>query len=172
MIITFLGYMGSGKSTIGQQLAAVLDYEFIDLDHYITKKEGDSISEIFNNKGEIYFRKIENHYLKDIISKKENIVLSLGGGTPCYANNMAVLNTDKVTSYYLKLPPASLANRLFFEKENRPLISHIKTKEALQEYIAIHLFERQSYYERATNTLKTDDVSVKEIIEQVIKRLY
>lgn len=172
MIITLLGYMGSGKSTIGRKLASILDYEFIDLDHYITEKENLSISEIFNTKGEIYFRKKENHYLKDIISRNENIVLSLGGGTPCYANNMDVLNSNNIIAFYLKLTPINLVDRLFDEKENRPLISHIKTKEALQEFIAIHLFERQNYYNLASNTIKTDGLSIKEIVEKIINSLY
>lgn len=172
MIITLLGYMGSGKSTIGQQLALILGYEFIDLDTYIEVKEGCTISEIFKNKGEIYFRKKEHGYLNDIISQNSNIVLSLGGGTPCYANNLQLLNTNNVVSYYLKLLPGSLVDRLFDEKEHRPLISYLNTKEALQEFIAIHLFERQSYYEQALHTLKTDNLSVKNIVELIVKDLY
>mgnify|MGYP000212218662 CR=1 FL=1 len=172
MIITLLGYMGSGKSTIGQQLALVLGYEFIDLDTYIEAKEGYTISEIFKNRGEIYFRKKEHGYLNDIITLNTNTILSLGGGTPCYANNMQLLNANNIISYYLKLLPGSLVERLFAEKEHRPLISHLNTKEALQEFIAIHLFERQSYYEQALHILKSDNLSVKEIVELIVKDLY
>jgi shikimate kinase len=172
MIITLLGYMGSGKSTIGQQLAVVLGYDFIDLDNYIEAKEDASITEIFKNKGEIYFRKKENSCLKELLTQNKNIVLSLGGGTPCYANNMQLLGTNNVSSYYLKLTPLSLVDRLFDEKEQRPLINHLTTKEALQEFIGIHLFERQNYYQLATRILKTDNLSPKEIIEDIIKDLY
>lgn len=173
MIITLLGYMGSGKSTIGRQLAKALKYEFIDLDTYIEEKEKCVISEIFNKKGEIYFRKQESLYLKEVLKNNSDIVLSLGGGTPCYANNMQLLTTTKDTlSFYLKLSSSSLVERLFDEKSERPLISHINTKEALQEFIAIHLFERQPFYELATHILKTDNLSIKAVVEQVVNDLY
>lgn len=172
MTITLLGYMGSGKSTIGRDLAVILNYDFIDLDNYIEIKEGCSITEIFKTKGEIYFRKKENGYLKDLLSQKKNIVLSLGGGTPCYADNIQLLKTKQVVSYYLKLSPNNLADRLFNERALRPLISHLNTKEALQEFIGIHLFERQSYYREASHTLNTDGLLVNETIELIIKSLY
>lgn len=172
MIITLLGYMGSGKSTIGKQLAVFLGYSFIDLDDYIESKEGCSVVEIFKTKGEIYFRKKENNYLNELMKNNTDFVLSLGGGTPCYANNMGLLKENNVQSYYLKLSSKNLVDRLFNEKENRPLISHLKTKGALQEFIAIHLFERQSYYEQALYMLKTDNLSVNEIVELIVKDLY
>jgi shikimate kinase len=172
MIITLLGYMGSGKSTIGKQLATVLEYNFVDLDNYIEIKEGSSVTEIFKNKGEIYFRKIEHKYLIELLSQNINIVLSLGGGTPCYANNMELLNVKGIQSYYLKLTSANLVDRLFEEKEQRPLISHLKTKEALQEFIAIHLFERQNFYQQAKQSLNTDGLLPKEIVELIVKSLY
>lgn len=172
MIITLLGYMGSGKSTIGMHLASILGYDFIDLDSFIEEKEGLSVKEIFKSKGEIYFRKKETFYLKDIVSNYNKIVLSVGGGTPCYSNNIELLNSKNLTSIYLKLSAKSLSDRLFFEKENRPLISHLQTKEALHEFIAIHLFERQNYYQRASHSISTDNLTVKETIEAIVKILY
>lgn len=172
MIITLLGYMGSGKSTIGQQLASVLGYDFVDLDAFIEVKEGRSISEIFKSKGEIYFRKAEHNYLKELLVQDKNIVLSLGGGTPCYANNMELLNTVGVVSCYLKLTPSNLAIRLFNEKSQRPIISHIETEEVLREFIAIHLFERQRYYQLATYVLDINALPPKAVIELIVKRLY
>jgi len=172
MIITLLGYMGSGKSTIGVQLAAVLGYEFIDLDNFIEEKERLSVNDIFKFKGEIYFRKIETLYLNEIITKYTNVVLSVGGGTPCYSNNVDLINSDETKSIYLKLSAKSLSDRLFLEKENRPLISHLQSKEALHEFIAIHLFERQNYYQQASNSVSTDNLSVKETLVAIIKILY
>jgi len=85
MKIILLGYMGSGKSTVGHHLAKKLYLTFTDLDNHIEKKENKTISEIFNEKGEIYFRKKEHEYLKQFINENDSYVLSLGGGTPCYS---------------------------------------------------------------------------------------
>jgi len=172
MIITLLGYMGSGKSTIGVQLAAILGYKFIDLDNFIEEKEQLSVKEVFKSKGEIYFRRKENLYLNEIITKFTKVVLSVGGGTPCYSNNMDLINSGEAKSIYLKLSAKSLSDRLFFEKENRPLISHLQSKEALHEFIAIHLFERQNYYQQASNSVNTDNLSVNETVEAIVKSLY
>ena len=84
MKIVLLGYMASGKSTIGREISKKLDMKFIDLDDYISKREKRSISEIFKVEGEIYFRKIESSYLGEILNSKDSFILSLGGGTPCY----------------------------------------------------------------------------------------
>ena len=92
MIVVLMGYMGSGKSTIGKELATLLKYNFLDLDDYISEKENATISDIFKDKGEIYFRKKETEYLKEIINSYNDIVLALGGGTPCYGNNLKILN--------------------------------------------------------------------------------
>jgi len=172
MNITLLGYMGSGKSTIGVRLAAILGFKFIDLDDFIEKKEQQSVKEIFKIKGEIYFRKIETHYLKEVITQNKNVVLSVGGGTPCYSNNMDLINSEYSKSIYLKLTPKSLSSRLFLEKEQRPLISHLKTEEDLLEFIAIHLFERQNFYCQATNTITTDDLTIKDTVENIVNILY
>jgi len=172
MIITLLGYMGSGKSTIGVHLATILEYDFIDLDNFIEEKEGVSVKEIFKVKGEIYFRKLEHTSLKEIYALKNNVVLSLGGGTPCFSGNMELINSGNSKSIYLKLLPKSLSDRLFIEKAHRPLISHLKTEDDLTEFIAIHLFERQSFYSQATHVIATDGFTVKETTENIVKVLY
>jgi len=172
MIITLLGYMGSGKSTIGVQLASILEFEFIDLDVYIEIKEQLSVKEIFDSRGEIYFRKLESTCLKEIYASQNNVVLSLGGGTPCFSGNMELINSENSKSIYLKLLPKSLSNRLFLEKEHRPLISHLKTEDDLVEFIAIHLFERQNFYSQATNIISIDNLTVNETVENIVKVLY
>ena len=97
MNLILIGYMASGKSTIGNYLAKVLNYSFIDLDNYIEKKENLSVKEIFSQKGEIYFRKLENTALKEIVNNNENYVLSLGGGTPCFYDTMEWLKSKTNT---------------------------------------------------------------------------
>ncbi|WP_299118082.1 shikimate kinase [uncultured Winogradskyella sp.] len=172
MIIVLVGYMGSGKSTIGRELATVLDYDFVDLDDIIAENENLSIPEIFSQKGEIYFRKKETDYLKNIISSKIKIVLSLGGGTPCYGNNMdLIINDHNVRSFYLKTSIPELLKRLWEEKHKRPLISHIKSKENLTEFIGKHLFERSLFYSRSDYSIVTDEKTVSEIVEQILLKL-
>ncbi len=165
MQLIVIGYMGSGKTTIGKLLAKKIDYDFIDLDCYISGKERSTINEIFKNKGEIYFRKVENMYLQEIINTKENYVLSVGGGTPCYANNIDLITTSSI-SIYLKASINTLYERLINEKNDRPLIKNLKNDQ-LKEYIAKHLFERSSYYEKATLTVSIDDKKIEEIIKEI-----
>ena len=172
MIIVLMGYMGSVISTIGKQLASVLDYDFIDLDDYIIKKENRTIANIFSDNGEIYFRKIESQYLKEILSQENNVVLALGGGTPCYANNIELIENDEnVISFYLKLSIPYLSKRLFSEKGNRPLISHLEILEELQEFVGKHLFERVQYYSKANHTVEAEEKSVKDITETILLAL-
>jgi shikimate kinase len=171
MIVTLLGYMGSGKSTIGLELALHLAYDFIDLDKFIEEKEGATIRDIFKFKGELYFRKLENSCLSEIYSTKNNTVLSLGGGTPCFFGNMDLINSNNSKSIYLKLLPKSLSERLFLEKETRPLISHLKTEGSLLEFIAIHLFERQNFYNKASLVISVDHKTVDETVADIIKHL-
>ncbi|MDT0559458.1 shikimate kinase [Ichthyenterobacterium sp. W332] len=174
MIVVLIGYMASGKSTIGRQLASKLGFSFIDLDSYIEEQELLSISDIFNKKGEIYFRKKESEYLNEIINgEQNNIVLSLGGGTPCYADNIALLLNDKsILTIYLKVGLDEIVNRLGNEKYKRPLVAHIETREDLKDFIRKHLFERSLYYEQSNIKIHTDHNSAKEVVEKIILQLY
>ena len=143
MKVVLLGYMGVGKSTLGRVLADSFKFNFIDLDSYIENKEDMSIPEIFKIKGEIYFRKLESQCLKEILAKDEDIVLSLGGGTPVYANNMReIIDNQDVISVYLKLQLDELVSKLFQQRSSRPLISHYKDKSEFEEFVRKHLFER------------------------------
>ncbi len=173
MILVLIGYMASGKSTLGQVLAKKLRYDFIDLDDFIEAAEKKSVSDIFKTRGEIYFRKKETYYLKDILNNKSNLILSLGGGTPCYSNNMQViLDSENVTSIYLKTSIPTLVERLKNEKDKRPLIAHLKTEELLTEFIGKHLFERSQYYSEAQVMITTDKKNQNEIIEEIILELF
>jgi len=167
MKIILLGYMGSGKTTIGIQLAKKLYLNFTDLDEFIEEKEQKSIKEIFDQKGEIYFRKIEHNYLKQFIKENESYVLSLGGGTPCYAGNLDLILHDKNNlSFYLRGSISTLFKRLSENKFKRPLINDLSDNQ-LTEYIAKHLFERGHFYDKATYKISIDDKEVQDIVTEI-----
>lgn len=171
MIIILIGYMGSGKSTIGRKLSKILNFELIDLDDYIEKKEQLTIPQIFEAKGEIYFRKKEHTYLKELLGLT-NVILSLGGGTPCYGGNMdAILSAAEVHSIYLKSSITNLVERLRLEKSQRPLIAHLQTDEDLTEFIGKHLFERSFYYSQSHQTILTDGKTIEAITEEIVASL-
>lgn len=172
MKIFLLGYMGSGKSYLGKLLAEKLKYDFIDMDKEIEKNEQSTISEIFQQKGEIYFRKIEKRTLEQLTRREDSAVISLGGGTPCYGNNMELVKeTNHSASFYLKLSIANLADRLEKEKEHRPMISHLKDREKLVEFIGKHLFERSFYYNQSDHIIQCDSKSPEEIIVEIKRKL-
>ena len=173
MNIVLLGYMASGKTSVGRLLAKNLGYSFIDLDDVIVENEKSSIQDIFKLKGEIYFRKKESYYLKKVLENKDKMVLSLGGGTPCYANNINLLKGSKnITTIYLKSSIKTIVKRLKNEKQARPLVSHIETEALLQEFIAKHMFERSPFYSQANLVVSTDDKNINEIIEAIIFDLF
>lgn len=167
MKIVLLGYMASGKSTIGRILAEKMQTSFIDLDEYIEEKERKTVSEIFEQKGEIYFRKQEHIYLKELLEQKESFILSLGGGTPCYARNMDVLlSFYDAKSVYLKTSINTIVDRLIGEKSKRPLVARLN-KEELVEFVAKHLFERSYFYNKAKYKITVDNKSIDEIMEDL-----
>jgi len=172
MNIYLLGYMGSGKSTIGPLLADHLSYEFLDFDDYVEEKEKNSISTIFKDKGEIYFRKAEHKYLKELLSQDNEInrVVALGGGTPCYSGNMDVL--DKHNTIYLNVSFQQLSARLWKAREHRPLISSMKDYEQLEDYVRKHLFERSFYYNQANIVLKVGEDTAQEMVTKIINKLF
>ena len=171
MKIVLLGYMASGKSMIGREISKKMDMKFIDLDDYISKREKRSISEIFKVEGEIYFRKIESSYLGEILNSKDSFILSLGGGTPCYSNNMELILNSEASSIYIKADIKTLASRLTAEKNKRPLVADLED-DKLIEFVAKHLFERRFFYEQASITVHTEDKSIEEIITEIRILLY
>ena len=143
--IVFLGYMGSGKSSIAKLISKKLDLINVDLDNYIEKKENKSIRNIFKISGELYFRKIENKYLKDLLNSDNNKIISLGGGTPCYSDNIELIIKSKCIIFYLRANVDTLADRLFNERDKRPLISRIKSKRFKNFYFKTS-FERNGLF--------------------------
>ena len=170
MKIVLLGYMASGKSSIGKLLSKKLSMKFLDLDDYIINKEGMSIAEIFEKKGEVYFRVIENKYLKEVLNTKDQFILALGGGTPCYANNMEEINKGNTVSIYLQGKTKTMIDRLIKKKSKRPLIASL-ADDKIPEFVAKHLFERRLYYELAKITVEIDAKSKKEVAKELKKLL-
>ena len=166
MIIVLIGYMGSGKSTVGKELAKKLNFNFLDLDNYIENKYNSTISDIFDIQGEIYFRKIESECVREICKKNENIIFSLGGGTPCYGNIMTYLLNSSVISVYLKGSISTIFKRLLIDKNKRPLISNIDELD-LKEFIAKHLFERSKFYNKADHIISIDSFTTKQLVDRL-----
>ncbi|WP_109300458.1 shikimate kinase [Aquimarina sp. AU474] len=172
MILVLIGYMGCGKSLIGNDLAAKVSYDYVDLDDYIENQEHKSIKDIFKNNGEIYFRKKETLYLNEVLNTLENAILSLGGGTPCFAGNLEIIKEHPKTKVvYLKTSLDELTKRLFNERNKRPLLAHLKTEFELKDFIRKHLFERSFYYNQADLNVSTDEKNVEQISEEIISSL-
>lgn len=159
--------MGVGKSFFGKELANITQRKFIDLDEYIQKSENASIELLFQTKGELYFRKKEHYYLKEILDFDEEIILSLGGGTPCYFNNMDLVQKDEVISVYIKASVETLFQRLKAQKAQRPLIAGIEDVD-LKEFIAKHLFDRSFFYNQANLKINVDEKEVSEVVNELV----
>lgn len=166
MKIVLVGYMGSGKTTIGKSLAKALDFKFLDLDSFIERALRMKVTTIFEEKGEIYFRKQEHFFLETVLATNKNFILSTGGGTPCYSGNMEVMLQRADAVIYLKVSIPELVNRLSKDKEHRPLLKD-KDDAVLTEYIAKHLFERSAYYNQATHTVNCDGKSVTALVVEL-----
>ena len=162
-----LGYMGCGKSELGKKISISRSIPFIDLDHFIEEKEKSSISSIFKDHGELYFRKKERLYLEILFESDNDAVISLGGGTPCYYDNMDFINSFKSkTTVYLRTTSKELTRRLFDQRSQRPMISHYETSDALLDFISKHLFERTFYYLKADKQLITDGKTTDQLLEE------
>jgi shikimate kinase len=166
--LILVGYMGVGKSTIAQLLAQKMAKTYLDLDKIISEREGKSITELFASKGEIYFRKVENQVLQQVLETQSNFVLSLGGGTPCYAQNHLLYTRADCQSIYLKASISTLVARAAMEREQRPLLKSIPEKD-LEEFIAKQLFERSFYYNQASFTVVVDQKSPDELTNELVK---
>lgn len=160
--IFLLGFMGSGKTSIGKKLARKLAVDFIDLDEYIEEKYNSSITSIFAERGEEQFRLIEQACLKDL-GEKQNCIVSLGGGTPCYFDNIKVIK-QLGTSVYLKLDVNILVGRLRLKKAKRPLIAN-KSDEEISQFVRQELKKREVYYNQADFVLANNHPKAQLIID-------
>lgn len=153
MHIYLIGYMGSGKTTIGEQLANHLTYSHIDTDLNIENKVNTSINNLFETKGEKFFRTLESQVLDKI--NNENVVVSTGGGLPCFNDNMSKILKSGI-SFYLYLNPKKLAERLWIERDHRPIIKKTESKEELETFIVNHLVKREPFYFRSNYIINAE----------------
>ena len=164
MKIFIIGYMGSGKSSLGRKLARRLDYAFIDLDDILEAESGMKIVELFSQHGERSFGEQERKALKAVLDL-DNTVVATGGGAPCYKDNMDLLLQHGLT-IYLRLHPDSLAHRLRQNRRERPVLSRISDRK-LSEFIHAQLTEREKYYLRANIIIKGEDLDIQTIINAI-----
>lgn len=151
--IFLTGYMGSGKTTLGRALAAAIGIPFIDLDHYIEQRYRKTISQLFAEKGEEGFREIERRMLHEV-GEFEDVIISTGGGTPCFFDNIEYMN-EQGTTVYLDVPVERLFIRLSIARSKRPLIKE-KNDEELMSFIKEQLEKRAPHYSKAQYSFKAD----------------
>ena len=159
-----VGFMGCGKTTWSRKLAAKLGYEFIDLDHALETQVGMSIAEYFSSFGEDAFRQMESELLKNT-AYPENVIVSTGGGLPCFFDNMDWMNTNGQT-LYIQLSPKTLADRLEHSKTVRPVLQGKKGDE-LVEFITVKLAEREGFYLQSQHIVDGISMSVEKLEEAI-----
>jgi shikimate kinase len=165
MKLFILGFMGSGKTKLGKKVAHHLELPFFDLDQLIEEKEGKTITRIFEESGEDGFRLIEQTALESLINQHSDFVLSTGGGTPCFFNNMYLMNEVGKT-IYLKLDANILFGRLKSAQAKRPLIANL-TEEELKLFIEQKLLERESYYSKAQLIADAPNLTANKILSLI-----
>jgi len=162
--IILIGYMGAGKTLLGKALAESLNIRFINSDSDIEQQTGMSIGQIFEQYGEDYFRNLEQEYLKNF-DHQESFVLATGGGTPCYNDQMTVLNALGAT-VYLQCSNETLYSRLKNEREHRPLIAGLSDEE-LREAIEYRMIQRERIYQKAQIILPENEHNVDALIRHL-----
>lgn len=168
--ILLTGYMASGKTTTALLLSKAAGIIYKDLDEILEESTGKSVAQIFAESGEIAFRRVEHEALKEVLNHKEAFVLSMGGGTPCYANNHEFLQQDDVVSVYLKAGISELGRRLSVAEHKRPLLDNVKPEE-LEEFIAKHLFDRSYYYHQAKHIINVEGKTPEAIVNEIMSLL-
>lgn len=161
--IFMIGFMGAGKTSAGRKLAERLNFGFIDMDHWIEEREGISIQEIFKRNGEVWFREQEREVLRELAGREDSLVISTGGGVPCFHDNMAFIKSNGI-SVYLKLSPLALLHRLRKSKKpERPLLSG-KSDSEIIEYIQLKLQEREVFYEMSDIIFPAENFKTKDLV--------
>jgi shikimate kinase len=166
--IFLVGYMGAGKTTLGKALSKQMSLSFIDLDYFIEGRYHQTIRRIFEEKGEDGFREIERQLLREV-GEFEDVVISTGGGTPCFHGNMAFMNATG-TTVYLKLSVDELVKRTEPCKDTRPVLKN-RSGEELKRFIETSLSGRSRYYEQANIVLPADTMDTEADVDTLITRL-
>ncbi len=164
--IFLIGYMGSGKSTMGRVVSRMTGVPFIDLDNYIEGRFRQTIKEIFAENGEARFREIERNMLHEV-ADFENVIVACGGGTPCFFDNMEYMNEHGVT-VFLDTPIDKLHSRLMRGRHKRPLIAQ-KNDEELRDFIIEALAKRMEHYGKARVKFSADKLESEHEIEETAK---
>ena len=168
MRVFLIGYMGVGKTTIGKKLSTRLGLKFIDLDRVMSNGLSLSISQIIDTKGEIYFRDLERETLRKV-SEMEDVLVATGGGTPCFFDNIKMINQNGV-SVFLKLDEKSLVKRLLRNQDSRPLIKG-KSPVELDQFVKSHLSSRLPFYTQSAityNALNSNSESLDDLASQIM----
>ncbi|MCX6235150.1 MAG: AAA family ATPase [Bacteroidetes bacterium] len=164
MRIFFIGYMGSGKTQTGRLLAERMNLEFLDIDHLFEEKYRISISAFYKKYGEELFRTLEHKLLRDNLHH-DNMVMSVGGGTPCFHDNIQLMNDHGIT-VYLKVPAEELYHRLSTSRKSRPMLYN-KTDESLRTHIFNQVAERQLFYAQAKITVEEKGLDIGKLVEMI-----
>jgi shikimate kinase len=164
MRIFLIGYMGSGKTQTGGLLAERMNLKFLDIDHLFEEKFRISISAFFKKYGEVLFRALEHKLLLDNLHN-DNIVMSVGGGTPCFYDNIHLMNDHGIT-VYLKVPAEELYHRLSTSRMPRPMLYN-KADESLRTHILNQVAERQLFYVQAKITVEEEGLDIGKLVEMI-----
>ncbi len=164
MRIYLIGYMGCGKTTLGKKLSKHLGLQFIDMDHYIEKRNCKTVPQLFEEFGEEGFRQRERKALEEL-SEFTDIVIATGGGAPCFFDNIDLMNRTGKT-IYLNIHPKILAGRLLKSKTERPLIKG-KSREELVDFIDKTLRKRNEFYKQANHEITRPDVDLDEVAKMI-----
>jgi shikimate kinase len=166
--IFLTGYMGSGKTILGKALANRTNLSYIDTDHFIESRYRKKIREIFAGEGENRFREIEHNVISEL-ADYEDVVISTGGGLPCFNNNMELMNEKGIT-VYLEVSVNELAARLETSKSVRPVLQG-RSGEELKQFISENLDKRRPYYEQAKIRFDVEKMEDERDIEMLVKAL-
>ncbi len=156
--------MFSGKSTVGKKLASIMNYNFIDTDKYFEEKYKISIFDFFEKFGEEMFRKFEHEILKELVLK-DKVIISTGGGLPCFNNNMDIINKEGI-SIYLEMPYNAIINRQKNSKQKRPLLKN-KTQEEIETYLLDLLTKREPIYKKSKIKIDSQNIDFSSLKETI-----
>lgn len=165
MKIFLVGFMGAGKTTIGRKLARALDFEFYDSDLYFEEKFHFSIYKFFEVFGEQKFREFERDILMELFENNQDMIISTGGGTACFYENMKLMNGEGIT-VYVKMHLKSLKHRLLNAKRPRPAIHGLNENE-MELFIKRLLTEREKFYEQAKIVVKGEDCDISDLVGKI-----
>lgn len=170
MKLFLVGYMGCGKSTLGRKIAKATGYAFVDMDSTIESREGASVADIFHYEGEEYFRKAERQLLEELAQKEEDMIVSTGGGTPVWRDNVEFMNVAGHT-VYLRRTAEQIASRLSpHGRQKRPKLRGLNDEE-LVAFMKTNMAEREPYYAKASVVIDCEKYSDAEIIEMILQQI-